>query len=252
MIAVMTLSAQPAHAQGGPPLITDDPDTPGPGFWEINLGSILHKYRNASSTDLPRIDANYGVGRRIQLKLEAPWVRVAEEDTVRTGAGNVEAGVKYRFVGQEGQLIAWSVYPQLQFSATRGSIRKGTGDPATALFLPTEITIEKSHVEINVEVGRRFERGGDNAWEYGVSTEGNVLPRLELLAEVHAESRADHPREVIVNVGARPKLTSQLILLFAVGHGIRGDADERPRLLLYTGLQFNLPGLYSFKALSAR
>jgi hypothetical protein len=27
----------PAFAQGGPPLITDDPDTPGPGHWEINI-----------------------------------------------------------------------------------------------------------------------------------------------------------------------------------------------------------------------
>src|SRR5436190_23227779 len=107
------LCAQPARAQGGPPLITDDPDTPGPGYWEINLAAILQKYRHASSTDLPRIDANYGVGQRLQLKVEAPWVRVSGDETVRTGAGNAVAGVKYRFLGQEGQLIAWSVYPQL-------------------------------------------------------------------------------------------------------------------------------------------
>jgi hypothetical protein len=27
-------------AQGGPPLVTDDPDTPGDGRWEINLATI--------------------------------------------------------------------------------------------------------------------------------------------------------------------------------------------------------------------
>lgn len=26
-----------ASAQGGPPLITDDPDTPGPRHWELNI-----------------------------------------------------------------------------------------------------------------------------------------------------------------------------------------------------------------------
>jgi len=30
-----------AFGQGGPPLITDDPDTPGPGYWEINLAAIV-------------------------------------------------------------------------------------------------------------------------------------------------------------------------------------------------------------------
>jgi len=29
-----------ARAQGGPPMVTDDPDTPGDGHWEINLAAI--------------------------------------------------------------------------------------------------------------------------------------------------------------------------------------------------------------------
>ena len=35
---VVTISfATALHAQGGPPMITDDPGTPGPGRWEINI-----------------------------------------------------------------------------------------------------------------------------------------------------------------------------------------------------------------------
>src|SRR5438445_482716 len=30
----------PALAQGGPPMVTDDPETPGDGHWEINIGAI--------------------------------------------------------------------------------------------------------------------------------------------------------------------------------------------------------------------
>jgi hypothetical protein len=33
----LTLGSRPLFAQGGPPLLTDDPDTPGPRHWEINL-----------------------------------------------------------------------------------------------------------------------------------------------------------------------------------------------------------------------
>src|SRR5215831_18405962 len=32
--------ATSALAQGGPPMVTDDPGTPGDGHWEINIGSI--------------------------------------------------------------------------------------------------------------------------------------------------------------------------------------------------------------------
>ena len=41
-----------------------------------------------------------------------------------TGPGNATVGVKWRFVGQEGDPIAWSVYPQLDFN-TPSSVTKG-------------------------------------------------------------------------------------------------------------------------------
>lgn len=64
----------PAWAQGGPPLLTDDPDTPGPGYWEINLSTFLEKRLHSNTIETPRVDANYGVGQRIQLKFEVPWL----------------------------------------------------------------------------------------------------------------------------------------------------------------------------------
>jgi hypothetical protein len=237
----------PARAQGGPPLITDDPDTPGPGYWEINLSTFLERRLHANTIETPRLDANYGVGKRIQLKFEVPWLRNTDEGSIHTGAGNAVTGVKYRFLGQEGRTIAWSVYPQLEFNTTHASVTKGLVEEGRQLLLPTELTLEITHVEINGEVGRRFAENGPGAWIYGVSTEGHVVPRLELLAELHGERPNGGPTEWIANVGARPKLTRQMILLLAVGRGLRGPAGDRPHLLLYTGLQLNLPGLYSFK-----
>src|SRR2546426_9725438 len=94
-------------AQGGPPLLTDDPDPPGPGHWEVNLAVLLETSRLERRIETPRLDVNYGVGRRVQLKFEVPWVRVREgEDSVQIGAGNAVAGVKWRFLGQEGTRIA--------------------------------------------------------------------------------------------------------------------------------------------------
>jgi hypothetical protein len=237
----------PARAQGGPPLLTDDPDTPGPGYWEINFSSFFRKSPHESTIEAPRIDANYGVGRRIQLKLEMPWLRGNDDGSVRTGAGNPVAGVKYRFVGEEGKRIAWSVYPQLEMNVSHASATKGLVEPGRQLLLPTELTVEIHHLEINGELGRNFEEGGGRGWIYGISTEGHVVPRLEVVLELHGERSNGGSTEWIDNVGAREKLTRQTILMIAVGRGASGPANDRPRLLLFTGVQLNLPGLYDFK-----
>src|SRR5881396_3033030 len=64
---------------GGPPLLTHDPDTPGPRHWEINLSAFREWSRHSRLSETPRLDVNYGVGRRLQLKVEAPYL-AKEED----------------------------------------------------------------------------------------------------------------------------------------------------------------------------
>ena len=241
------LAPATARAQGGPPLLTDDPDTPGPGYWEINLSTFLEKNRREHRFETPRLDFNYGWGRHIQLKYEVPWVgvRVAGQPT-RSGVGNSVAGVKWRFLGEEGGRLAWSVYPQLEFNTDRASVTKGLVEDGRRLLLPTEVTLELRHFEINGEVGRDFAHRGASGWIYGLSTEAGVTKRLELLGEIHGERRGAEPTELIVNVGARQKLSRQIILMAAVGRAVHGAPDERPRLLVFAGLQLNLPGYFNF------
>jgi hypothetical protein len=241
------LAPASARAQGGPPLITDDPDTPGPGYWEINLSGFFEKNRLERRFETPRLDVNYGVERRIQLKYEIPWVGVRQPgQPTRSGAGNSVAGVKWRFLGQEGKTVAWSVYPQLEFNTDHRSVAKGLVENGRQLLLPTEITLELRHLEINGELGRNFVEHGQDGWVYGISTEAEITRRLELLAELHGERRGSEPTELVVNVGGRQKLIRQLVLMLAVGRAVHGMPDERPRLLLYAGLQLNLPGFYRF------
>jgi hypothetical protein len=246
-LVVILLAPRPVRAQGGPPLLTDDPDTPGPGYWEINVSAFLETTRRERSWETPRLDLNYGVGRRIQLKLEAPWLGAREVGSaVRTGPGDVATGVKWRFLGQEGKTLAWSVYPQVEFNADHASVAKGLVEGGGQVLLPTEITLELAHVEINGEIGRSFAGEGASEWLYGISTEAEITRRLELVGELHGERPDSEPTELIVNVGARQKVTRRLILMLAAGRAVRGLPEERPHLLAYAGLQLNLPGLYRF------
>ena len=147
---LLILGGPSAFAQGGPPLITDDPDTPGPGFWEVNISVQSDSSRNDTRLETPRVDANYGVGDRIQLKFELPWVQALDGER-RQGPGDATAGVKWRFLGREGMRLAWSVYPQVEFNTARSSVNKELVDAGLDIQLPTEITLEIAHVEINGE-----------------------------------------------------------------------------------------------------
>jgi hypothetical protein len=245
-IPLVSLPA-PAAAQGGPPLLTDDPDTPGPGHWEINLASIVTKSRDARRIEAPLTDINYGVGRRIQLKFEIPWLIVREQrESIEMGTGNSTFGVKWRFLGQEGQRVAWSIYPQAEVNTSHEAAARGIVDAERQLILPTEVTIGAGAVEMNGEVGMKLVEHADREWIFGVSTEITVHRRFELLGEVHGEGSSPSQSEVIVNVGGRQKITPRLLLMAAAGTAVRGVPGERPRLLVYAGVQFNLPGQFQF------
>src|SRR5207248_738988 len=55
-MAVCLLHSTRAFAQGGPPLITDDPDTPGPGYWEINVAAERDSQGTERRSETPRLD----------------------------------------------------------------------------------------------------------------------------------------------------------------------------------------------------
>src|SRR5947207_15936525 len=86
-IGMLTLEVSNAFAQGGPPMITDDPDTPGPGFWEINVSAARDASREERRIERPRVDVNYGAGERIQLKFEIPWVNLRNAADQRDARG---------------------------------------------------------------------------------------------------------------------------------------------------------------------
>jgi hypothetical protein len=209
----------------------------------------MEKTRSDRRIEVPRVDSNYGVGRRIQLKFEMPWVtRQNAEQRTETGAGNATVGVKWRFIGQEGEKIAWSIYPQLDFHTAHSVVTKGIEDEGRQFLMPTEITVELIHLEINGEVGRHFAENGPGSWLFGLSTEGHVLPRLELLAELHGERVTDQSTELMAVGGGRLKLTSRMIVLMAVGHTVRSLPDDGPRTYAYAGLQLNLPRQFAFES----
>jgi hypothetical protein len=134
--ALFLLAAGRARAQGGPPLFTDDPGTPGSGNWEVNVAMTLDRTAFLSTWGTPLVDANYGWGERVQLKLEMPWVVESDDLGTRGGVGNPLFGVKWRFLDEDSAGIAVSTYPQFGFNLASSSADRGLVEREASFLLP--------------------------------------------------------------------------------------------------------------------
>ena len=235
------LTTRAVWAQGGPPLITDDPGTPGDGNWEINLSFTAEKRRTQRSYEGPLLDVNYGLGDRIQLKYEVPWLVLHKhgEDT-KAGLGNSAFGVKWRFLEQDTDLVDMSIYPQLEFNNSRSAVDRGLVDRGTALVLPFQLEKSFGPISLNPEFGYVFHEYGDNEWLYGLAIGYEASSKLELLGEISGTTGQDfEDDELVFNIGARWKLSKTNTLLISAGRSFRGSAADEPEFLFYTGIQFN-------------
>src|SRR6266481_915024 len=79
---------------GSPPLITDDPETPGYRGWEINVTSSLEHTRDGTAMENPLFDLNYGLfSDRDQLKVEfAVLSNDPEGEDAEWGIGDLLVG----------------------------------------------------------------------------------------------------------------------------------------------------------------
>jgi hypothetical protein len=229
-----------AYAQGGPPLITDDPGTPGDGKWEIQVSFIHERAGRERTYEAPLLDINYGLGDHIQLKYEVAYLTVDKDASgAHSGLGNSLFGVKWRFLDEDRHGLAMSVYPQLEVNNPTNSVRRGLVESGTNLLLPLEVARTFGPFEVAGEVGYQFVQHDDDQWIYGVAAAYPLTDKLELVAELHGESDQDFAtNDLLFNVGTRWEFAEGLTLLFSIGRSLR-DLDDSPDLLLYAGLQFN-------------
>ncbi len=241
LLGGLLLLAGSALAQGGPPMVTDDPGTPGDGKWEINVGAIQARTRNARELAAPDADINYGWGDNIQLKADIPWVTVKEDgQPSRAGLGDGDFGVKWRFIDEEKAGYSLSTYPQYTRNLLQSSNRRGITSRGHSFFLPLEMSADVgAGFSIAAEFGRNFVSGEDakNQWIAGFVLEHGCGEGVDCLGELH-QTQAAGEHQTLVNFGVHWKLREDLTLLAAAGREFGTKNDEQLRSLVYVGLQF--------------
>ena len=227
-----------ALAQGGPPMVTDDPETPGDGHWEINLGAIGARTPGLWTIAAPDADINYGWGDHVQLKADVQWTTVKEDGQAsRSGVGDADLGLKWRFIDKEQAGFAMSIYPQYTRSVLDSSARRGIASKGHQFFMPVEFATEIGGFGVAAEVGRNFvSEGGPNQWTAGIVGGHGCGAERECMLEVR-QTTAPGQHLTLLNAGLHWKLNESLTFLGAIGREFGSHTDERRESLVYLGLQ---------------
>ena len=271
-----------AHAQGGPPFRTDDPETPGNRNWEINFGWVGERSTSEDSYSIPDVDLNYGLGDRIQLKFELPIViheiRQVPNDTetissttqarLDLGAGESLLGVKWRFyehrTTSSGRLISdgvpaepdfsLSTYPQLSLNNPTSSVERGVVTTGPQFLLPIEANARIGPIRVDGEVGYWFtNRDVPQSWIRGMIVGHEFTRRTEAYVELYDQQDANRVdgaakgRQATLGLGDRHALNDKrtIWLLLMEGRSFQTVAkdNEQPSWIAYVGVQFLLgPG----------
>jgi hypothetical protein len=255
----LALSPPLAHAQGGPPFITDDPGTPGDKHWEINVGWVANHNPGNSYYQTPDLDINYGWGDRIQLKYEIPMAVFTDpNNTTLAGLGESFPGVKFRLYehhkageaeSDENMDFSIGTYPQAAFNNPTSAVRRGLVEDGPGYYLPLETTAKLGWFNFNGEVGHWFgNRHVPSRWGRGLIAGHEFNDRFELYGEIYDLQDANRigstpkQREFTADLGGRLSLNhaNSIRLLFMGGRAIQAVTrlDSEPNWIAYLGVQF--------------
>jgi len=184
---------------------------------------------------------NYGVGERIQLKFEMPWlVETTSGSGTRSGLGNGNAGVKWRFFdgGDEGWKM--STYPQVEsshFAPT--SWHHGLDDRGTSVLLPLQFEHALGPVDLGFDAGRWVRPSGQSdSWIGGAVIGHEVRKGLEFMAELHDEAALGFRQDALtLNFGTRWELAECCTFIASAGTDLHNGLEDKRSFLSYVGLQ---------------
>ena len=251
-----------ALAQGGPPFLTDDPETPGNRHWEINAGFIANHNTANAYYQTPDFDFNYGLGDRIQLKYELPIASHTDENNITsTGLGESLLGVKWRFYehrrpdapanAEDVVNFAIGTYPQISLDNPTSAVRRGIVQPGPQFLLPVVANGRLGPIQLDCESGYWFSNNqAPSSWILGVLASHDFTDKTELAVEIYNQQDTSsvgglpRQRSTTFDLGGRQALnkSNSILLLFMGGRSLVRvtRTNGQPDWIAYVGFQLLL------------
>ena len=216
VVAALCVAAA-APAAAGPPYITDDPVPTDTGHWEIYAFGDGEGIDSNVDADAG-LDLNYGPVKDVQLTATLPLSFSHEAGHGwRSGTGDLELAVKYRFFDDEKSRVSLAAFPRafLPTSTIEQHER-------TQLLLP--IWAQKDFAGgTSIFGGGGYElnpgRGNRNFWQAGLAVTHDVSKTVSVGGEVAWQQRDadDATAETDAGIGTIVKLSDHDALLFSAG-----------------------------------
>jgi hypothetical protein len=235
----------PDSSPSSPPLVTDDPDTPG------NLGVEVNFIGHCDTTSVGRacgsgIDANLGLGDYWQLRVEKEGVEESQNGSAPfRGLGSTSAGVKYRFFDNGRLKIAF--YPSYQFDdETRRISDEGGFEDSDGRSLGLPLILSKQLGRYTLVFNAGYTLNDDYAGKNSVFTSFAIGRPLNdstrIMAELTSEKPTNSVRHSEVRLGAVKevelygKSPFETAVFGSVGQSVGPTEDGRSHLSVLLGL----------------
>ncbi|HUN55611.1 MAG TPA: transporter [Smithella sp.] len=227
----------PVKVSAGPPFITDDPEPVEYRHGEFYIATMYADNKDGEQGTLPHFEANYGVVPDVQLHLLVPFAfaRPGSGSTFY-GIGDIETGVKYRFLHETDVIPQAGIFPLVHFPT--GDSDRGLGGGYATAFFP--LWLQKSWGPWTTYGGGGYwiNPGQDNKnfVQLGWLLQRDLTKALTLGAEIFyfGKDTTDGRDSTGFNIGGIINLSDEHHILFSMGGDIAGDN----RFSAYLGYQW--------------
>jgi Putative MetA-pathway of phenol degradation len=233
-LAMFALGGACTAAVAGPPFLTDDPEPVDFHHAEINL--IGQQTRAATGrAGSASGEVNLGCAAETQCHVAVP---IAFDHPAggpsQEGLGDVELGVKYRFVDRPDNGWSAAVYPTMDLPT--GDAGHGLGNGRAQLLLPLWVQRSSGAWSWDAGIARLINRAPEarNSWFVGLLAQRSFGDPLSLGAELfrRTSTAAGEPSATGFNVGAIIKVASDQNLLVSAGRGLTQVETNRCSMFL--------------------
>ncbi len=213
-------AASPAYA--GPPYATDDPEPTQTGHWEIYTFNAGTK-ADGNYDGIAGLDLNYGLIEDVQLTATLP-LDTGRDIGKSVAVGDLEIGVKYRFVNNEAAGFAVAIFPRV-ILPTAANNKEGHA----RVLLP--VWAQKDFGDWSLFGGGGYTvnpgAGNRDYWTESLALTHTLSSRLSLGAEIthNGPDAIGALPETALNFGGIYQLGGPFALLFSAGPTLAIDGN---------------------------
>ncbi len=233
----------PDTSPQSPPLIIDDPGTPGCNNWEINFTFDIDISPGEKHLESPLLDINYGIGDNLQLKFEIPELIDKTDEASTTALGDPKMGIKYLFYQNEATELEVAFYPQIEIARAK----EESGYEINLPILMTKKVGQTKRGDIIMAVNATYNIANPKVAKNSVSLAAGVgfpfTRKIAIMTELALDQalegfEEEKPEQILVaNVGLKGPITATLSPYVSLGASLV-SSDGKQHIFALTGLQW--------------